>query len=60
MALNIKTEALTPYLVRMAYETQKCPGKLVKTSRGTPYIPITKTRLKTALRVSAPAVYLHP
>ena len=40
MPLGIKTEALTPYLVRMAYETQKYPGKLVKTSRGTPYLPM--------------------
>ena len=39
--------------VRIAYGTQKCPGKLVKTSRGTPYRPITKTCLKTALRASS-------
>lgn len=40
MTLDIKTEALTPYLVHIAYEAQKCPGKLVKASRSTPYLPM--------------------
>ncbi len=36
MPLDIKAKALTPYLVRIVYDAQKCSEKLAKTSRGTP------------------------
>lgn len=39
--LDIKVEDPTPYSVRIAYGARKCPGKLVKTSRGIPYQPMT-------------------
>lgn len=40
MPLGTKAKTLTPYPVRMVYGTRKCPGKLVKTSRGIPYQPM--------------------